>query len=154
MFICRTRGRAGNSYRPYSGGAAPSTTATASPHCKKATKASDATAARYNETAATKTAATSSAQGTRAVHKHGCFEPPWTSMRRKAGSALELPSDWGWVALNPCKVESHPWTNAADSSNGDYKCLARPLSQTSMHVDNRKRKKPCSGSLVIGGQIS
>ncbi|KAL0030427.1 hypothetical protein WJX79_004156 [Trebouxia sp. C0005] len=39
-------------------------------------------------------------QGCRDTWKQGCFQPPWTSMRRKPGVASGPPSDWGWVALS------------------------------------------------------
>lgn len=43
-------------------------------------------------------------QGCRDTWKQGCFQPPWTSMRRKPGVASGPPSDWGWVALSVDQV--------------------------------------------------
>lgn len=43
-------------------------------------------------------------QGSSGIWRQGCFQPPWVSMRRRAGVRLAPPSEWGWVALNPDKV--------------------------------------------------
>lgn len=125
---CRTQGNSGSPNMPSSSRrVAPAGRQSPSADQEKATKPSLA-AARDGAAAACR-----SDRSSRAARKEGCFEPPWTSMRRKAGTAAALPSNWGWVAPPSQQVGqllycSHNADLSQQSLSAEYLQAVRALS--------------------------